>query len=138
MDYVDLLRKKKLKATPQRISILNILDKEDHPTIEEMYNVIKKEHPSISLATIYKNLNTLKEEGLIVEVNICNDKMRYDIYDIPHIHVSCKNCKKVFDINHDDELLKYSQYLEKQIGGDILQVDMLVTVSKCKFCPSCK
>ena len=74
MQYVSLLKQSGLKVTPQRLSVLRILDRHTHPTIDELYDEILKENPSVSLATVYKNLNTLKDEGLVVEVNIAKSK----------------------------------------------------------------
>ena len=60
MQYVSLLKQSGLKVTPQRLSVLRILDRHTHPTIDELYDEILKENPSVSLATVYKNLNTLR------------------------------------------------------------------------------
>ena len=79
----------------------------------------KKIHQFRSQLSI-KNLNTLKDEGLVVEVNIVNQKARYDIYEHPHIHVVCENCGSVEDMSYDDsELGKYQEALEKKIGNII-------------------
>ncbi|MDY3133492.1 MAG: Fur family transcriptional regulator, partial [Campylobacter lanienae] len=102
MDYMELLKQAKLKATPQRLCVLKILSNHAHPTIDELYEQIKTEYPSISLATVYKNLNTLINENLVVEVNSPNQKAKYDIYEHPHIHLVCSNCGNVQDINASD------------------------------------
>ena len=60
MNYMELLKNRGLKATPQRLSVLKILDSHTHPTIDELYDEICAENPSVSLATVYKNLNMLK------------------------------------------------------------------------------
>ena len=56
---MELLKNRGLKATPQRLSVLKILDSHTHPTIDELYEEICAENPSVSLATVYKNLNML-------------------------------------------------------------------------------
>ena len=71
---MELLKNRGLKATPQRLSVLKILDSHTHPTIDELYDEICAENPSVSLATVYKNLNMLKDEGLVVEVNMPTKK----------------------------------------------------------------
>ncbi|WP_103581988.1 Fur family transcriptional regulator [Campylobacter concisus] len=135
MQYVSLLKQSGLKVTPQRLSVLRILDRHTHPTIDELYDEILKENPSVSLATVYKNLNTLKDEGLVVEVNIVNQKARYDIYEHPHIHVVCENCGSVEDMNYDDsELGKYQEALEKKIGNIIERLNIVASVKSCKHC----
>ena len=135
MQYVSLLKQSGLKVTPQRLSVLRILDRHTHPTIDELYDEILKESPSVSLATVYKNLNTLKDEGLVVEVNIVNQKARYDIYEYPHIHVVCESCGSVEDMSYDDsELGKYQEALEKKIGNIIERLNIVASVKSCKHC----
>ncbi|AQW86651.1 peroxide stress transcriptional regulator PerR [Campylobacter pinnipediorum subsp. caledonicus] len=135
MQHVSLLKRFGLKVTPQRLSVLKVLDKHTHPTIDELYEEIKKENPSVSLATVYKNLNTLKDEGLVVEVNIINQKPRYDIYEHPHIHVVCDNCGYVQDVSYDDaELNKYQENLEKNLGNIIERLNLVANVKTCKKC----
>lgn len=134
MNYLDLLKDKNLKATPQRLAVLKILGEHTHPTIDELYAKIKSEYPSVSLATVYKNLNTLRDEGLIVEVNTPDKKMRYDIFNIPHIHVVCKNCGEMMDIDYDEALLRYKEELENKMDREISKLDFLVTVKNCKKC----
>lgn len=135
MQHVSLLKQFNLKVTPQRLSVLKVLDKHMHPTIDELYEEIKKENPSISLATVYKNLNTLKDEGLVVEVNVVNQKPRYDIYEHPHIHVVCQNCGYVEDVmNKDAELDVYQERLEKKLGNIIDNLSVVATVRNCKKC----
>ncbi|WP_169763616.1 Fur family transcriptional regulator [Campylobacter mucosalis] len=135
MQYVSLLKQFNLKVTPQRLSVLKVLDKHMHPTIDELYEEIKKENPSISLATVYKNLNTLKDEGLVVEVNVVNQKPRYDIYEHPHIHVVCQTCGYVEDVMYEDaELGVYQEKLEKKLGNIIDNLSVVVSVKNCKHC----
>lgn len=135
MDYIELLKQVNLKATPQRLCVLKILDKHTHPTIDELYLEIKKDYPSISLATVYKNLNTLIDEKLVVEVNTPNQKAKYDIYEQPHIHVVCSVCGMVEDVNCDDaKLIEYQEHLEKKVGNIIDRLNIVATVKGCKNC----
>jgi Fur family peroxide stress response transcriptional regulator len=60
----------------QRVAVLRELGKKTHPTMEEMYSGIREENPTISLATVYKNVNLLKEQGIVIEINVPNGKMR--------------------------------------------------------------
>ncbi|MBR8461818.1 transcriptional repressor [Campylobacter sp. faydin G-24] len=135
MQYVSLLKQSGLKVTPQRISVLKVLDRHTHPTIDELYAEILKESPSVSLATVYKNLNTLKDEGLVIEVNVANQKPRYDIYEHPHIHVVCQTCGHVEDVGYDDASIgEYQQKLEQKIGNFIERLNLVAIVKNCKHC----
>jgi len=100
-EILELLKERKLKATPQRLAILNFLNSHTHPTIEEIYEEIKKVFPSISLATIYKNIIALKEENIISEVCL-HQKAKFEITKEPHAHFICKKCGKVEDVPFND------------------------------------
>jgi len=103
-NYKTLLENSDLKTTPQRLAILKELDKKGHASIEEIYEDIKEMFPSISLATIYKNINALKDEKIISEVCL-HQKPKFEITKDPHAHFVCKKCSKVIDIPME-ELLK--------------------------------
>ncbi|MSN95665.1 transcriptional repressor [Campylobacter sp. FMV-PI01] len=137
MMFLEMLKNRGLKATPQRISVLRILGKHTHPTIDELYDEIKKEHPSISLATIYKNLSTLIENGLAVEILMPNQKSKFDIYERPHIHVVCEKCGEIYDF-YDEvcEICSYQQNLEKKISSEITKFNITATICDCKNCQS--
>jgi len=95
--YKSLLEESNLKTTPQRLAILKELDKKGHASIEEIYENIKEMFPSISLATIYKNINALKEEGVISEICL-HQKPKFEIAKESHAHFICKKCGKVEDV----------------------------------------
>jgi len=95
--FNPLLKKSSLKATPQRLAILNIIDKYGHICVDDIYNEIKPNFPSISLATIYKNIHTLKDENILSEIHLQNVKPKFEITKKPHGHFVCKNCGKVYD-----------------------------------------
>ena len=133
-DFINLLKTKELKATPQRISVLKELDKKGHPTIDDLYNALKKENPSMSLATVYKNLATLKEKGVVIEVNTAEGKMRYDIYSKPHIHFVCQQCGSIEDVDYDQSLFEYQTILETNKDVKIDRMDVIATVRECSVC----
>ncbi len=135
MSHVELLKTCGLKATPQRLCILKVLDRHEHPSIEDLYEGIKEDYPSISLATVYKNLNTLLDEGVVVEVNAPNKKSRYDIYQMPHIHVVCEKCGNVMDLFMDDAFNKdVLKNIERKAGNFIRKLNITATVEDCEKC----
>ena len=133
-DFINLLKTKELKATPQRISVLKELGKKMHPTIDDLYEALRKENPSMSLATVYKNLATLKEKGVVIEVNTAEGKMRYDIYSKPHIHLVCRQCGAIEDVDYDQNLFTYQTVLEQMKSVKIDRMDVIATVESCTFC----
>ena len=98
--YVKLLKENTLKVTPQRLSILKFLDKNrTHPTVEDIYSALKKNHPSLSKTTVYNSLETLKNHGIIQALTICGSEFRYDIRYDSHHHFLCKKCGEIIDID---------------------------------------
>lgn len=135
MELLRLLKERELKVTPQRLCVLRILRKHEHPSIDELYTEIKKEYPSISLATVYKNLNILQEQGLVVEINIANKKTCYDIYEQEHIHVVCDQCGNVEDMSFKEvELDIYQERLKKKLDGKLRHLALCVYVDSCSKC----
>ncbi|MBP3225256.1 transcriptional repressor [Campylobacter sp. JMF_01 NE2] len=135
MTHVDLLKNCGLKATPQRLCILKVLDRHEHPNIDSLYDGIKEDYPSISLATVYKNLNRLLDEGVVVEVNTPNQKPRYDIYNTPHMHVVCEKCGNVSDMFMGDIFMDDMRTsVEKQLKNFVRKLNITATVEDCEFC----
>lgn len=96
------------RKSKQRDAILeNLLSRYDHPTAEEVYTDVKNIFPNISLATVYRNLNMLSDDGVIRSI-ITKDAVHYDGHMSGHRHVICNKCGKIFDIDVDvtDDILK--------------------------------
>ena len=101
----SLLEESNLKITPQRLAILKELDKKGHASIEEIYEDIRDFFPSISLATIYKNITALKDENIISEICL-HQKPKFEITKELHAHFICKKCGKVEDVPFSDIVKK--------------------------------
>lgn len=98
-EFIAALRSRGLNVTYQRILIYKHLVKtRNHPTAEEIYNEVKSEYPSISIATVYKTLETLAEHSLISKVNAHHELARFDGVTTPHHHMICVMCKKIVDV----------------------------------------
>jgi len=107
INYTDILREHNLKATPQRLAIANALHLRGHISIESLYEVMVKKFNSISLATIYKNINLMLENSFIQEVKIPNAKSVYELTKASHSHLVCNKCGEVEDITIDlDSIIK--------------------------------
>jgi Fur family transcriptional regulator, peroxide stress response regulator len=88
-----------LKLTPQRIAILDYLSgNTQHPSAEDIYGVVLNKFPTLSLATVYTTLGTLKGLGKVLELTIDPDKKRYDLETVKHNHFICISCKRIIDI----------------------------------------
>lgn len=93
------LKSRDFRITPQRLAVLRILStSEDHPSVEEIYERVRTEFPTTSLATIYKTIALLKELDEVLELGFPDGSNRYDgNKPFPHPHVICTKCKKIMD-----------------------------------------
>jgi Fur family peroxide stress response transcriptional regulator len=87
------------KITHQRLAIARILaDSEGHPSVENIHSQLKRDFPTMSLATVYRNIVLIKSFGEVLELGFPDGSNRYDgNKPYPHPHVICIKCKKVVD-----------------------------------------
>ncbi len=96
---MDDVKRKTMKMTPQRIAIMEYLDGNvTHPGAADIYGALNERFPTMSLATVYNTMETLKEQGMVIELSIDPVKKRFDPNVEPHHHLICIECKKVVDI----------------------------------------
>lgn len=127
--YESKLKEGGLKVTPQRAMILKELRKSGHLSIEELYNAIKPQYASISLATVYKNIDSLKSAGIIDEVYVPSGKNKYELKQMSHAHFFCTDCGKLIDIYIDGENL-----LSLYQGGHQIDGFSVVFSGRCEVC----
>jgi Fur family peroxide stress response transcriptional regulator len=97
---IEALRSKGYKATPQRIAICRIaLNSRAHPSALQVYDEVKKVHPTVSLATVYKTLEVLRDLELVQEINFSKGQARFDSYMKPHINLICLKCGSITDLD---------------------------------------
>ena len=112
------LKANKLKVTPQRLAIYTyLMETKSHPTVETIYNDLKNDFPTMSLATVYKTVASLRDVHLVKEFNVSEDSNRYDADTSTHSHVICTKCHNVTDYfgkidleNTIDDLEKLSEF----------------------------
>ena len=121
-----------LKLTPQRIAILDYLDgNRTHPSAEDVYRAVLRKFPTMSFATVYNTLETLKSRGMIGELTGDPGKKRFDPNPRPHHHLICTGCRKIVDVDAEYPL---SVSDHDRAGFDI-------TGNSIEFfgiCPECK
>ena len=92
----------KTRMTNQRRIILEELRKVDtHPTVDELYTIVKARMPHISLGTVYRNLDLLADMGEVLKIDSAGTMRRFDGRVEPHRHVRCQGCGKVADVFTD-------------------------------------
>ena len=103
------LKEKGLKVTPQRVAIYNaIVQLKNHPTAENVIDYIKKNHPNISIGTVYKVVDSLVENELLKKVKTEKDIMRYDAVISNHHHLYCAETDRIEDFEDEklNEIIK--------------------------------
>ncbi|PZT47446.1 transcriptional repressor [Helicobacter valdiviensis] len=134
MHFKEILKENNLKVTPQRMAILKEIEKNGHISIEEIYENIKENHPSMSLATIYKNLTSMQEAKIIDEVKLPNQKQRYELIKQPHIHLVCESCGDIKDIHLDKAIKDLKENCERETNYKIQDS----SIALLGICPNCK
>jgi Fur family transcriptional regulator, peroxide stress response regulator len=96
---VQILKDRGLRVTPQRFAVYrNLLDRDDHPTVDRLLLDLNAQGPVSSQATVYSALQALQAVGLIREVRIEAGIGRYDANVHPHHHFCCNNCGSIEDL----------------------------------------
>jgi len=120
---IQLLPSDQNRMTRQRKVILEELKKvTTHPTADEVYEMVRKTLPRISLGTVYRNLETLTEFGLIQKIEVGTSQKRFDGDIDRHFHVKCVSCEKVFD-------LPQNQVKEPAFQKDVVEGVQIVNYS---------
>lgn len=108
-----------------------LMDTDEHPTAEMIYNWLKPDNPALSLGTVYRNLNLLADEGVITRMPFPVE--RYDANTEPHPHFRCKKCGGVYDL----EGIEYDGTLDQaaeECSGHLVDRHDLVFSGTCLHC----
>ena len=129
--FTQDLKAKNLKVTPQRIAMLSEIETNGHMDVDELYEKIKEFYPSISLATIYKNISALCDANILREIKAPNHKQKYELACDKHIHVACENCGRFEDLKIDTTKL---EKMGSQKSGYKLYDTSAVLIGICPEC----
>jgi len=89
-----------LRMTKQRQVILDELRSvTSHPTADDMYDMVRRRLPNVSLGTVYRNLEVLAESGVVQKIDVGGTKKRFDGNTDPHDHLRCTACGRVDDVS---------------------------------------
>jgi Fur family peroxide stress response transcriptional regulator len=129
------LKEHDFRLTPQRLAVLEVLAvSHGHPTVEGIYETVRAEFPTTSIATIYKTVNLLKQLNEVLELGFPDGSNRYDgNKPYPHPHVICTKCKKIIDPNLGS-IKDLTKEVIKKTGFQILnhRVDFFGTCRECQ------
>ncbi len=132
-DYHQVLREHGLTPSAQRLAILAwMVEHPEHPTVECIYNALRRQLLKLSLATVYNTVRTFVAAGLVSKVYIEEGELRYDANIHPHAHFKCKTCGAVMDLGEVPEGLATAVALPANYKRD----DIAVTI--WGLCPNCQ
>jgi len=131
VDCSQVLKEYSLKVTPQRIAIVEEICLKGHINIDDLFKSLKLKFPSISLATIYKNIHAMLDKLFLSEVQIPNAKSVYELTRELHSHLICKKCNKIEDIQLDTACLVSEVTAKSSFKPEELSV---VFTGFCKEC----
>lgn len=134
-EMVDALRDHGLRLTPQRMAVVKYLaENRDHPSVERLYEAVRPNFPTTSLATIYKTVAVLEQIGEAAELRLGQDMARYDgANPRPHPHAVCTECGQVVDVDLETDP-GLTAHVEELTGFriDTYRVDFF------GLCPGCQ
>ena len=104
-----------------------------HPTVDELFLLVRERLPRISLATVYRNLELLADQGVIAKLELAGHPRRFDGRAARHAHIRCLNCGAVADVDIEPRETPLAEVQER--------TDYHVTDQHTEFvgkCPRCQ
>ena len=117
--------------TKQRAAILQVLRSDKcHHTADEIFALSREIYPGISRATVYNNLKALEEEQIIRRIGGEGASARYDSSYIPHGHLFCTSCGRIYDFTIPDFMKTLATYSDSIVSSYELRINGVC--EKCK------
>lgn len=100
--FQALFRKSGFKITPQREAIYKVLlEANNHPSVDEIFEKVKRQFSSISLDTVYRSVESLEKMNLVNRICGVEGKNHFEANTIPHHHFICMKCHGIFDFMYE-------------------------------------
>jgi len=134
-EMLDVLRAQGKRVTPQRSLVLRMIQESDgHLDADEIYRRAREKDPRISLSTVYRNLNLLKELGLIIELHLDQEHHHYELKEaMEHYHLICSDCGRVIEFDSPfvgklkDQITEEKDFLIERV-----HIDLVGLCTKCR------
>lgn len=124
-------------VSKQGDAIAAALHRLDHPTADEVFMEVRKEHPRVSLATVYRNLDNLVDRGE-ARLRRVGTMKRYDATVEPHAHLHCNQCDSLIDLEYSEEDLARLRQEAARLGFKVEDriVEIQGTCAGCQAQPA--
>jgi Fur family transcriptional regulator, peroxide stress response regulator len=122
IDFVKILNEHEIAPSIQRVKILEYLrNYKTHPTADMIYQDLVKEIPTLSKTTVYNTLKAFSEKGILIQLSLFDNEIRYDFDTENHVHFKCNECGNIFDLdcccdNYKDEMLNGHKITEHHVN----------------------
>ncbi|MFM8323183.1 MAG: Fur family transcriptional regulator [Chloroflexota bacterium] len=128
------LRQRGFRVTPQRLVILNILyDLEGHCSPQQIFQLARQAMPGLTEATVYRTLNWLTEQGLVLAAHVGSGQLVYEVAGRDHHHLICRRCGHTQEISHTLLQTLYARF-QDETGFHIDSIH----VTFFGLCPHCQ
>ncbi len=129
--YVDSLRKSNFKITPQRLTVIDYVRDHSpgHFTAEKIFNAIREEEPTITLATVYNILKALQSAGTLKSLEL-NGTTWFETNTKFHANFLCTVCGNIYDMDMDEDSLLRSI----DVDGNLIEQASLILKGVCREC----
>jgi Fur family transcriptional regulator, peroxide stress response regulator len=133
---VSKLKKRGFRLTSHRLALVRLLaSSTGHPNASQLYKEIKAQFPTVSLATIYKTLTLLKDEGEVLEIDLHSDSHYDGNKPYPHPHLICIRCNRIIDGDELSILNNLNEEIEKKYQFQISR-HQIIYYGVCHECQS--
>lgn len=133
-DYTEQLHALGFRSTPQRLAILHVLDDvRSHLTLSEILSQVQGRVPGINESTVYRTLDLLVREGLVLETHLGSGQIVYEVAHSNHHHLLCRKCGRE-EVIRGEELADLYAHFERHTGFLIDSVHMTFF----GLCPDCQ
>ena len=135
--FREICQENGIPVTHQRQVLYEVMKSmHGHPSPEEVYARVKKKVPSISLATVYKNIHLFVESGVFSKVSMHHGSLRVEMNDEEHHHMVCSKCRTITDIGEKD--LGVLPALRRLPGGFEVERYAIDVIGICASCQKAK
>lgn len=133
---IGQLREAGVRLTPQRAMVLEAIYHSDgHLSVDEVHERVQRQSPYVDLSTVYRSVMFLKQQGVIGELRLDGQPVRYEAIHSghEHHHAVCSGCGAMIEI-HSEDLESLSAILDAKYGFTISLVHLTLT----GLCPDCR
>lgn len=131
---LQLLRAARQRATPQRVAVLEaLLQANTHLTADQMFTALSERVPALTLSTVYRTLERLREVGLVTETDLGEGVRQFELFgDEPHHHLICQACGAMLDLD-DSAVAPLRERIRSELGF-APRLDHLAVFGLCAHC----